>query len=67
MKWQVTYSYEKRHCCPPSSYQVVNTVVVQAPTPEQAGKIVVRKWQYHHKKIQIKSVEEYNNEDKTKE
>ena len=63
MKWQVTFSYEKRHCCPPSSYQIVKTVVVEADTAEQAEKLVVRKWQYHHK-IEIKRVEEYNNDER---
>jgi hypothetical protein len=58
MKWQVTFSYEKRHCCPPSSYQIVKTEVVEADTAEQAEQLVVRKWQYHHK-IEIKSVERY--------
>ena len=61
MKWQVTFSHEKRHCCPPSSYQIVKTVVVEADTAEQAEQSVVRKWQYHHK-IEIKRVEEYNND-----
>jgi hypothetical protein len=61
MKWQVTFSYEKRHCCPPSSYQIVKTDVVEADTAEQAEQSVVRKWQYHHK-IEIKRVEEYNND-----
>jgi hypothetical protein len=63
MKWQVTFSYEKRHCCPPSSYQIVKTDVVEADTAEQAEQSVVRKWQYHHK-IEIKRVEEYNNDER---
>ena len=61
MKWQVTFSYEKRHCCPPSSYQIVKTEVVEADTAEQAEQSIVRKWQYHHK-IEIKRVGEYNND-----
>ena len=63
MKWQVTFSHEKRHCCPPSSYQIVKTVVVEADTAEQAEQLVVRKWQYHHK-IEIKSVVELNEDNK---
>ena len=63
MKWQVTFSHEKRHCCPPSSYQIVKTEVVNADTAEQAEQLVVRKWQYHYK-IEIKSVVELKEDNK---
>jgi len=63
MKWQVTFSHEKRHCCPPSSYQIVKTEVVDADTAEQAEQLVVRKWQYHHK-IEIKRVVEFKEDNK---
>lgn len=58
MKWLVKFSQEQRNCCPPSSYQIVRTTVVDADTAEQAQQEVLKNWQYN-RKITIKSVEEY--------
>ena len=61
MKWLVRFNQQQPHCCPPGKYWIARTTVVDSDSAEQAADEVLTAWRYNQK-IEIKSVEEYNND-----
>jgi predicted nucleic acid-binding Zn ribbon protein len=61
MKWLVRFHQQQYHCCPPGKYWVAKSTVIDSDSAESAVKEVLDAWRYNHK-IEIKSVEEYNND-----
>ena len=61
MKWLVRFNQQQSHCCPPGKYWIVRTTVVDSDSAEQAADKVVTAWRYNQK-IEIKSVEEYKDD-----
>ena len=55
IKWSVTFRQEQRNCCPPGWYWIVRNEVVEAPSAEEAGVEVQRRWRYNHS-IDIKDI-----------
>jgi hypothetical protein len=61
MKWLVRFNQQQQHCCPPGKYWIARTTVIDSDSAEQAAEEVLTAWRYNQP-IEIKSVEEYNND-----
>lgn len=55
MKWSVTFRQEQRNCCPPGKYWIVRKELIEAPSAEEAGAEVQKRWRYNHS-IEIKDI-----------